>query len=100
MQYKTVKDTKNTWCLVLNLPKILNYLRSQPQKHRESFSLSKSLRAKYLTLSVYHIPKWFHMSLLTTVKLETFSNCQDLFNAELKLSNRLDTKKEVLYHPI
>ena len=29
----------------------------------------------------------------TTVILETISNCQDILNAELKKSNRLDKRK-------
>ena len=36
----------------------------------------------------------------TTVNLDNVSKCQDLLNADLKKSSRLDIKKEVLYHPI
>ena len=75
-------------------------LSSQFQKHRGLISLSKSLRAKSLTLSVYVLPKFFHLARHTTVNLDTVSKCQELLNTELKKSSRLDIRKEVLYHPI
>ena len=58
------------------------------------------MRAKSLTLSVYVLPKFFPLARHTTVILDTVSKCQELFNAELKKSNRLDVRKEILYHPI
>ena len=73
---------------------------SQIQKHRGLFSLSKSLRAKSLTLSVYVLPKFFHLVRHTTFNLNTVKKCQELLNTDLKKSSRLDIRKEVLYHPI
>ena len=75
-------------------------LSSQPQKHRGLISLSKSLRAKSLTLSVYVLSKFFHLARHTTVNVDTVSKCQELLNAEMKQLSRLDISKEVLYHPI
>ena len=75
-------------------------LSSQIQKHRGLILLSKSLRAKSLTLSVYVLPKFFHLARHTTVNLDTLSKCQELLNTELKKTSRLDIRKEVLYHPI
>ena len=72
-------------------------LSSQIQKHRGLISLSKSLRAKSLTLSVYVLPKFFHLARHTTVNLDTVSKCQKLLNTELKKTSRLDIRKEVLY---
>ena len=70
------------------------------QKPRGLFSLSKYLRAKSLTLSLYVRPKFFHLDRHTTVNLDSVSKCQELLNTELKKSSRLDIRKEVLYHPI
>ena len=75
-------------------------LSFQIQKHRGLISLSISLRAKSLTLSVYVLPKFFHLARHTTVNLDTVSKCQELLNTELQKSSRLDIRKEVLYHPI
>ena len=75
-------------------------LSSQIQKHRGLISLSKSLRVKSLLLSVYVLPKFFHLARHTTVNLDTVSKFQKLLNTELKKSSRLDIRKEVLYHPI
>ena len=47
-------------------------------------SLSKFLRVKSLTLSVYVFPKFFHMARHTTVNLDTVSKCEELLNAQLK----------------
>ena len=75
-------------------------LSPQIQKHRGFILLSKSLRAKSLTLSVYVLPKFFHLARHTTVNLDTVSKCKEFLNAQFKISNRLDIRKEVLYHPI
>ena len=101
--YKTVKETKILGVLFYTSQKVENIellLSSQIQKHRGLISLSKSLRAKSLTLSVYVLPKFFHLARHTTVNLETVSKCQELLNTELKKSSRLDIRKEILYHPI
>ena len=101
--YKTVKETKILGVLFYTSQKVENIellLSSQIQKHRGLISLSKSLRAKSLTLSVYVLPKFFHLARHTPVNLDTVSKCQQLLNTELKKSSRLDIKKEVLYHPI
>ena len=101
--YKTVKETKILGVLFYTSQKIENIellLSSQIQKHRGLISLSKSLRAKSLTLSVYVLPKFFHLARHTTVNLDTVSKCQELLNTELKKTSRLDIRKEVLYHPI
>ena len=101
--YKTVKETKILGVLFYTsqkVEKIKLLLSSQIQKHRGLISLSKSLRAKSLTLSVYVLPKFFHLARHTPVYLDTVSKCQQLLNTELKKSSRLDIKKEVLYHPI
>ena len=75
-------------------------LSSQNQKHRWLISLSKFLRAKPLILSIYVLPEFFRLARHTTVNLDTVSKCQDLLNAELKKSSRLDIRKEDFYHPI
>ena len=75
-------------------------LSSQSQKQRGLIELSKSLRAKFLTLSVYVLPKFFHLARHSTINLDTVSKCQELLHAELKKSSRLDIRKEILYHPI
>ena len=101
--YKTVKETKILGVFFYTSQKIENIellLSSQIQKHRGLFSLSKSFRAKSLTLSVYVLPKFFHLARQTTVNLDTVSKCQELLNTELKKPSRLDIRKEVLYHPI
>ena len=102
--YKTVKETKILGVLFYTSQKIENIellLSSQIQKHRGLISLSKSLRAKSLTLSVHVLPKFFHLARHTTVNLDTVSKCQELLNTELKKkTSRLDIRKEVLYHPI
>ena len=70
--YKTVKETKILGVLFYTSQKIENIellLSSQIQKHRGLVSLSKSLRAKSLTLSVYVLPKFFHLARHTTVNL-------------------------------
>ena len=101
--YKTVKETKILGVLFYTSQKVENIellLSSQIQKHRGLISLSKSLRAKSLTLSVYVLPKFFHLARHTTVNLDTVSKGQQFLNTELKKSSRLDIRKEVLYHPI
>ena len=57
------------------------------------------MRAKSLTLSVYFLPKFFHLARHTTVNLDIVSECQELLNPELKNLSRL-IRKEVLYDPI
>ena len=84
--YKTVKETKILGVLFYTSRKVENIellLSSQIQKHRGLISLSKSLRAKSLTLSVYVLPKFFHLARHTTVNLDTVSKCQELLNTEL-----------------
>ena len=101
--YKTVKETKILGVLFYTSQKVENIevmLSSQIQKHCGLISLSKSLRAKSLTLSVYVLPKFFHLARHTTVNLDTVNKCQELLKAELKKSSRLDIRKEVLHHPI
>ena len=70
-------------------------LSSQIQKQSGLISLSKFLRTNSLTLSVYVIPKFFHMARHTKVNLKTVSNCQGSLKAELKKSNRLDIRKKL-----
>ena len=85
--YKTVKETKILGVLLYTSQKIENIellLSSQIQKHRGLISLSKSLRAKSLTLSVFVLPKFFHLARHTRVNLDTVSKCQELLNTELK----------------
>ena len=36
----------------------------------------------------------------TTVNLDTVSKCEELLNAQLKKSSRLDMRKKILNHPI
>ena len=101
--YKTAKKTKILGVIFYTSQKVENnerLLSSQIQKHRGLISLSKSLRAKSLTLSVCVLPKFFHLARHTTVNLDTDSTCQDLLSTKLKKSSRLDIRKEVLYHPI
>ena len=101
--YETIKETKILVVLFYTSQKDENIellLSSQIQKHRGIISLSKSLRAKSLTLSGYFLPKFFHLARHTAVNLDTVSKCQELLNTELKKSSRLDITKEVLYHPI
>ena len=91
--YKTVRKTKILGVLFKTSQKIENIelrLRSQIRKHRGLISLSKSLRANLLTLSAYVLPNFFHLTRHTTINLDTVSNWQDLLNAELRKSSRLD----------
>ena len=100
--FKTVKETKTLGVLFYTSRKVENIellLRSQIQKHRGLISLSKSLRAKSLTLSVYVLPKFFHLARHTTVNLDTVSKCQELLNTELKKSSRLDIRRENFISP-
>ena len=79
--YKTVKETKILGVLFYtsqNVENIELLLSSQIQKHRGLISLSKSLRAKSLTLSVYVLPKFFDLARHTSVNLDTVSKCQDV----------------------
>ena len=100
--YKIVKKIRILGVLfyISQLENIEQLLSSEIQKQRGLISISKSLRAKSLTLSVYVLAKFFHLARHTTVDLDTVSKCQELFNAELKKSSRLDVRKEILYHPI
>ena len=95
--YKTVKETKILGVLFYTSQKVENIkllVSSQSQKHRGLISLSKTLRAKSLTLSVYALPKFFHLARHTTFNLDTVSKCQELLNAELKKSSRQTRQKE------
>ena len=99
---KTVKETKilGVWFYTSQKVENIELLSSQTQKHRGLTSLSKSLRAKSLKLSVYVLPKFFHLARHPTVNLDTVSKRLEKLNTELKKSSRLDTRKKVLYHPI
>ena len=72
--YKTVKETKILGVLFYTSQKDENIellLSSQTQKHRGLIALSKLLRAKSLTLSVYFLPEFFHLARHTTGNLDT-----------------------------
>ena len=99
---KTVKETKilGVWFYTSQKVENIELLSSQTQNHCGLTSLSKSLRANSLTLSVYVLPKFFHLARHTTVNLDTVSKRQEILNTEFKKSSRLDTRKKVLYRPI
>ena len=85
--FKTVKETNILGVLLYTSQRDKNIellLSSQIQKHRGLISLIKSLKAKSLTLSVYFLPKFFHLARHTTANLDTVSKCQELLKAELK----------------
>ena len=100
--YKTVKETKILGVLSYTSQKIENIkllLSSQIQKPRGLISLSKSLRAKSLTLSVFVLPKFFHLARHITVNLDTVSKCQELLNTELKKNKQTRHKKRSFISP-